>query len=203
MKLGVVASPNPNMKDYNMKTSVKSIRKTFIIAKLNCLRTSIFHPSIKDFEGISEINSNISFSGNRPIDYFNYFRDSSLLQKIVGETNRYVTQNPITQSSHKKAWPPVTKTELENFLDLSILMGHVQKGDLQNYWSTDLLLHTPIFGQIMSRDRYIQILRYLHFHDNKEIVNHPLVKIKSVMGHVQSTFFAVLAPGKNLCLILV
>ena len=32
-----------------------------------------FHPSIKDFEGSSEINSNISFSGNRPIDYFNFF----------------------------------------------------------------------------------------------------------------------------------
>ena len=81
-----------------------------------------------------------------------------------------------------KAWSPVTKTELENFLDLSILMGHVQKGDLQSYWSTDLLLHTPIFGQIMSRDRYIHILRCLHFHNNEEIVNHPLVKIKSVIG---------------------
>ena len=42
-----------------------------------------FHPSIKDFEGSSEINTNITFSGNRPIDHFNYFCDSSLLQKIV------------------------------------------------------------------------------------------------------------------------
>ena len=55
-----------------------------------------FYPSIKDFEGSSKINPNISFSGNRPIDYFNYFCDSSLLQKIVEETNSYATQNPIT-----------------------------------------------------------------------------------------------------------
>ena len=41
-----------------------------------------FYPSIKDFEGSSEINPYISFSGNRPIDYFNYFCNS-LLQKIV------------------------------------------------------------------------------------------------------------------------
>ena len=88
------------------------------------------------------------------------FYDSSKLQKIVEETNRPATQNPITQSSRMKAWSPVTKTELENFLGLSILMGHVQKGDLQSYWSTDLLLHTPIFGQIMSRDRYIHIPRF-------------------------------------------
>ena len=62
-----------------------------------------FYPSIKDFKGSSEINPNISFSGNRLIDYFNYFCDSSLLQKIVEETNRYATQNPITQCSHMKA----------------------------------------------------------------------------------------------------
>lgn len=99
-----------------------------------------------------------------------------------------------------KAWSPITVTELENFLGLSILMGHVQKGDLQSYWSTDLLLHTPIFGQTMSRDRYIHILRNLHFHDNEEIVSHPLVKIKPVIEHVQSKFSAALTPGKNVCI---
>ena len=155
---------------------------------------------MKDFDRGSEINPNISISGNRPIYYFNYFGDSSLLQKIVEETNRYATQNPITQSFHMKAWSPDTKTELENFLGLSILMGHVQKGDLQSYCSTDLLLRTLIFGQIMSRDRYIHILQCLHFHDNHEIVSHPLEKIKSVIGHVQSKFSAVLTSGKNLCI---
>ena len=74
-----------------------------------------FYPSIKDIEGSSEIKPNIPFSGNRPIDYFNYCCDSSLLQKIVEETNLYATQNPITQSSHMKAWSPVTKTELGKF----------------------------------------------------------------------------------------
>ena len=95
-----------------------------------------------------------------------------------------------------KAWSPVTKTELENFLGLSILMGHVQKGDLQSYWSTDLFLHTPIFGQMMPRDTYVHILRCLHFQDNEEIVNDPLVKIKSVIEHVQSKFSAFLHQGK-------
>ena len=167
----------------------------FYFTKTQLFEEAHFHPSIKDFERCSKINPNISFSGNRPIDYFNYFCDSSLLQKIVEETNRYATQNPITQSSHMKAWTSVTKTELDNFLGLSILMGHVQKGDLQSYQSTDLLLHTPIFGQIMSRDRYIHILRCLHFHDNEEIVNHPLVKIKSVIGQIQIKFSAVLIAG--------
>ena len=62
------------------------------------------------------------------------------------------------------------------------------------------VLENENFGQIMSRDRYIHILRCLHFHNNEEIVNHPLVKIKSVIGHVESEILAVLTPGKNLCI---
>ena len=50
-----------------------------------------FYPLIKDFEGSSEINPNITFSENRPIDFFNYFFDSSLVQKIVGEKKNFVT----------------------------------------------------------------------------------------------------------------
>ena len=42
-----------------------------------------YYPAIKDFEGSSKINPDRSFSGNKQIDYFNYFCDSSLLQKIV------------------------------------------------------------------------------------------------------------------------
>lgn len=162
-----------------------------------------FYPSIKDFVGSSEINPNISISGNSPIDYFKYFCDSSLVQRIIEETNRYATQNHPVQSLHMKAWCPVTRNEFENFLGLSILMGHVRKGELHSYWSTDPLMHTPIFGQIMSRDRYFQILRYLHFHDNNdnsENVNHPLVKVKPVIDHLQATFSAALIPGKNLCI---
>lgn len=55
----------------------------------------------------------------------------------------------------------------------------------------------------MSRDRYLKILRHLHFQDNEddsEIVNHPLRKIKPVIDHLQSKFSAALTPGKNLCI---
>ncbi|XP_028044838.1 piggyBac transposable element-derived protein 4-like [Monomorium pharaonis] len=164
---------------------------------------AIFYPSIKDFEGSCEINPNTFISGNRPIDFFNYFCDSSLVQRIVEETNNYHTQNPEIPSSHMKDWYPFTKDEFEKFLGLSILMGHVRKGDLKDYWSTDSLLYTPIFRQIMSRDRYLKILRHLHFQDNEddsEIVNHPLRKIKPVIDHLQSKFSAALIPGKNLCI---
>ena len=38
------------------------------------------------------------------------------------------------------------------------------------------------------------------FHDNEEIVNHPLMKVMSVIGHVRSKFLAGFTPGKNPCI---
>ena len=160
-----------------------------------------FYPPIKDFQGTSEINPNISISGNKPINYFEYFFDSPLIERIIDETNRYESQNHEDRQSHQKTWSPLTKDEFECFLGLSILVGHIRKGDLKDYWSKDPLLYTPIFGQIMSRDRFLAILRYLHFHDNEdtsEIAHHPLMKIKPIIDYLQSKFSAALIPGKNL-----
>ncbi|XP_020298409.1 piggyBac transposable element-derived protein 4-like [Pseudomyrmex gracilis] len=67
-------------------------------------------------------------------------------------------------------------------------MGHVIKGQLKDYWSQDPLLYTPIYGESLSRNRYLQILRYLHFSNNEEVSNHPLKKIKPVIDHLKEKF---------------
>lgn len=162
-----------------------------------------FYPSVKEFIGTSEINPNIAFSGNSPIDYFKFFFDTALIQCIIKETNRYESQSATghQRRSHMKSWSSLTSDDFETFLGLSILMGHVQKGKLKSYWSTDPLLHTPIFGQKMARDRYIQILRFLHFHDNEDdSINHPLAKIKPLIDNLQAKFEGALIPGQNLCI---
>lgn len=46
-------------------------------------------------------------------------------------------------------------------------MPHVKKSDIKDYWSTDNLIDTPPFRQIMARDRYLEILRYFHFGNNQ------------------------------------
>ena len=163
-----------------------------------------FYPLIKDFQGTSEINPNISISGSKPINYFEYFFYSLLIERILDETNCYYeSQNREDRKSHQTTGSSHTKDEFERFLGLSILMGHIRKSDLKDYWSKDPLFYTPIFGQIMSRDRFLAILRYLHFHDNEdtsEIAHHALVKIKPIIDYLQTKFSAALIPGKNLCI---
>lgn len=161
---------------------------------------SEFHPSIKDFTGPGSIREEVSFLGNSPIDFFYYFFDASLLENIVAETNLYQQQNPEPDRSKMKAWIDLTVDELKKFLGLSILMGHVRKGNLNDYWSTDILLSTPIFGKIMPRNRYQQILRFLHFKNNLVQDNHTLKKIKPIIDSLKTKFKSTIHPGKNVCI---
>jgi len=52
----------------------------------------------------------------------------------------------------------------------------------------------------MTRNRYLQILRYLHFANNEEIENHPLKKVKPVIDDLRKKFSNSILPGKNLCI---
>jgi len=119
---------------------------------------------------------------------------------ITTKTNLYQEQNPEISRMHMKPWKPLTVDELRIFLGVIINIGHARKSKLQDYWSTDPLLATPIFRKIMTRNRYLQILRYLHFANNEEIENHPLKEVKPVIDDLRKKFSNSILPGKNLCI---
>lgn len=54
--------------------------------------------------------------------------------------------------------------ELYCFLADTLLMPHIKKKSVNEYWSTDKT--TPIFGRIMKRDRYLLIMKLLNFSNN-------------------------------------
>jgi len=45
-------------------------------------------------------------------------------------------------------------------------MGHIMKDTLHDHWSRLKQMHTPFYGKTMTRDRFLHILRFLHFADN-------------------------------------
>ena len=59
-----------------------------------------------------------------------------------------------------------TVDELYCFLACTLLMSSTKKLRLNEYWSRDKLLKTDIFSEIMRRDRYLILLKMLHFVDN-------------------------------------
>ena len=79
-------------------------------------------------------------------------------------------------------------------------MDLVRKNQLKNYWSTDPLLATPI-EQTITRYRYLDILRFLHFSNNKNTApDDRLRKIRSVVDDLREKFKSTINPNKELCI---
>ena len=45
-------------------------------------------------------------------------------------------------------------------------MGMLYLPQIKDYWSTSKILSTPWFPSIMSRDRFLKILKFLHLVDS-------------------------------------
>jgi len=63
-------------------------------------------------------------------------------------------------------WTPTEKNEMQTFLGLTVLMGIVYKPRLAMYWSMDLVYKASISGDSMAQDRFLHLLRFIHFADN-------------------------------------
>ena len=67
------------------------------------------------------------------------------------------------------------------------------------YWSNDELYNTPIFKSIISRDRFLLMIKFLHFADNVNYnVNDPnrdrLFKIREMTDVINQRCRVVYAP---------
>ena len=98
------------------------------------------------------------------IAIFQLFFTSSLLEMIVEETNKYAAE--CMGASAYTHWERVTVEELTAFFGFMILMGLISLPALSDYWKKDELFHYQPIASRISRDRFFQLQRYLHFADN-------------------------------------
>ena len=87
------------------------------------------------------------------------------------------------------------------FRAIFMLMAHMKKFKSKDYWSTDPLIATPVFGDIMSRDRFLLLLKFLQFNDNRyQPEGDRSYKIKPVLQGLKQKFRRVFVPYQNLCI---
>ena len=139
---------------------------------------------------------------SKEIDYFLLFFDEELMQYIVDETNRYyqnkVSDGDVSEST-RKVWKDVSVSEMYSFLSLTMSMPLVYKGDVKDYWSTNPLIKTEIFSKVMSRDRYLVLLRMMHFANNAENPGDDrLFRIRYVFEDLVRKFKSYFQPFQNL-----
>lgn len=119
------------------------------------------------------------------------------------QTNLYAEQKQ--EPGERSVWYPLTVSEFKAWIALTLDMGILKKPSLRLYWSTDSILKTSFFPSVMARDRYFQILRYLHFADNRDEVKDKdspgydkLFKIRKLLDVLLPRFTDVYSPERNL-----
>ena len=102
-------------------------------------------------------------------DFFNLYFTKEFWELLVTETNRFAVQffenHDLTSYTSERV--PVTIDEMKVFIGLLMLMGIIHKLSINLYWTTDVLYHTPIFSQVMNRNQFNLILKFLHFNNNE------------------------------------
>ncbi|KAG5867349.1 hypothetical protein JTB14_038395 [Gonioctena quinquepunctata] len=139
------------------------------------------------------------------LECFEVFFSNEFIDNIVSETNNYYqhlsTKTRFSASSRARSWTPVDRHEMYIFIAVTLLMPLTKKQRINDYWSTDSFLLTPAFGQIMPRDRYLLLLKMLHFGDNDNPnQNDKLFKIRLILDHLRQCFTNSFEPFQNVCI---
>ena len=107
-------------------------------------------------------------------DFFKLHIAYGIIDRIVTETNLYAEQ--FIEKKHGNLRPhslvhqrkPTDRGEMLSLLGIMIMIGIIYKPRILIYWSTDTLLSAPVSSQIKKRDRYLCLIYFVHFSDNKK-----------------------------------
>ena len=101
-----------------------------------------------------------------PLELFSSFFTDELLEAIAQETNCYAARYLAThQPDNTPEWHTNVE-ELKAYLGFMVLMGINELPEIWDYWSRDPCLHYSPIASRISRNRFEEISRYLHFVDN-------------------------------------
>lgn len=128
-----------------------------------------FTPS---FVGINKNAAPNISADSSPLNIFILFFEE-IFRIILLESNKYYEQYYDNRNTPGPSTPHVkiTLDELYTFFALVIQMGHDMRDALRDYWRKEEQYYTPFYHNILPRDRFLHILKFLHFSDNNDAPN--------------------------------
>ena len=195
------------------------------IGRLDLSVINVVHGSWKD--DVTVPPPQVEFHGKRvanlpknftvtPLSVFLLMLGKDFFKNLAQQTNIYASARLCKQSrrssakqlnllSHTKPWTTVDEEEMKKFFGLLFAMALNPKTQIDRFWSTKSFLQCAFFGETMSRDRFLNILRFLHIVDNKNRANptirkDKLWKIRPFIDSLSSQFKTLYHPGKQLSL---
>ena len=85
----------------------------------------------------------------------------NVIHSFCLETNRYANQNRVA------GFQDVGLEEIMTFVAMNIPMGIVNTSDVKDFCSTNSILSHPWLPSVITRDRFLQILYFLHLNNNQ------------------------------------
>ena len=131
-------------------------------------------------------------------DVFFLFFTSSILEHVVKESNVYAAE---MMGESFARWQLYTVEELCAYMGFMILMGIVKLPKLTDYWNKDAVYYYSPVASKITRDRFLELNRYLHFADNLTLrpPQSPgydkLGKVRPIINMIGDRFAAVCTPG--------
>ena len=98
------------------------------------------------------------------LEMFSHFFSDDVLSLIVTETNRFAAQ--CLAASHTPATWETNLNEVKAYLGFMIVMGINKLPEIRDYWSVDTKLNNAYISSRITRKRFEEISRYIHFVDN-------------------------------------
>ena len=88
-------------------------------------------------------------------------------------------------------------SEMKKFFVLVIAMGLLTQMDVSEYWAVNPVTATLFFHSVMSRDRFLLLLTFIHLNDNKEYIlrgtagHNPFFKLGPLYHRILAQFRSV------------
>ena len=93
----------------------------------------------------------------------------------------------------------VTVEELKIVVGILLISGHHRLPSRNRYWSLKADLIVDLVGRAMQRNRFDEILRFLHIVNSKRMdPNDRMGKLRPMMDHLQDAFQKAYIPEKHL-----
>ncbi|RVE47692.1 hypothetical protein evm_007681 [Chilo suppressalis] len=149
----------------------------------------------------------------KPTELFMAVWNEKIMKEIVRQTNEYAWQRiaPICEVESElpdplSEWSDVTTGELYRYFAILILMSFCNRTVMSDYWTTGVL-GMPNFRQLMARNRFFLITRFIHFVDNDTCndlslssYDKKIFKIRPILDHCNERFAALYTPYRHLSL---
>lgn len=150
-----------------------------------------------------------------PIEIFKAIWNLQIMEHIVEETNKYAwniiaraseSEEGISKASRLNDWDETTVGELYQFFSVLIYMSLCYRARLDEYWTVGIL-GMPSFRKIMSKNKFLLLLRFLHFVDNDALTDsihgydkktYKTYKNAPIVEHCNNKFAEIYIPKRDL-----